>query len=316
MKKLTIKFKDSLLINALDCQGTPLQLAINGASLDTNGVPEATKFWIGKFFDFNYLLNNVLNYNTNIIDTKTNITKVLVKNYEEIAKHLLSILTREQINSKDNEGDSPIHECVVRSNVKILKLVLDTKKGNINAQNNVENTPLHCAVKISSIPIIELLLKEKGILLELKNSEGKMPHELIFLSDRTDKQEIAELFKEAFLSRAIECPKILLNTTEDNCIQIGFGFNEKGNYNYPTQSVSPNSSYTHSLVEPYSTSNFQSHNQNAFLGEDTVDTIVKAETKKTLYFTCLVYYFNLLLSLLINFQIIALYQANVMMVSA
>ncbi len=105
MKKLTIKFKDSLLINALDCHGV---------------VPEATKFWIGKFFDFNYLLNNVLNYNTNIIDTKTNIAKVLVKNYEEIAKHLLSILTREQINSKDNEGDSPIHECVVRSNVKIL----------------------------------------------------------------------------------------------------------------------------------------------------------------------------------------------------
>ncbi len=44
-------------------------------------------------------------------------TKILVENYKEIAKTLLSILSYDQINSKDTEGDSPIHDCVLRSNV-------------------------------------------------------------------------------------------------------------------------------------------------------------------------------------------------------
>lgn len=211
MKLLIVKLKDFQLINTLDNIARPLQTAICAASIDKTGVPKSQLGWIGYFYYFKQLLVGHTRHNHIIIES--GIVKILIKNYEEIVKLLLSNLTYEQINAKDNEGDTPVHECVYRSNVEMLKLVL-AAKGNINAQNNDLNTPLHGAVKISSLPIIKLLLARQDIDLTIKNNEKFTACELISKVDRTNKKEIAELFIQTFLDKGIKPPEFLYDISD------------------------------------------------------------------------------------------------------
>lgn len=256
MKLLIVKLKDFQLINTSDNIARPLQIAICAASIDKTGVPESQLGWIGYFYYFKQLLVGHTRHNRIIINS--DIAEILIKNYEEIVKLLLSNLTYEQINAKDNEGDTPVHECVYRSNVEMLKLVL-AAKGNINAQNNDLNTPLHGAVMISSLPVIKLLLATQDIDLTIKNNEKFTACELISKVDRTNKKEIAELFIQAFLDKGIKPPEFLYDipdTTVDENNGIISSIPHEGFYEirlenlFDTNSISSSSDSDNFIAPP------------------------------------------------------------------
>ncbi|WP_338974131.1 ankyrin repeat domain-containing protein [Spiroplasma endosymbiont of Tricholauxania praeusta] len=143
-------------------------------------------------------------------------TKILVENYKEIVKTLLSILSYDQINSKDTEGDSPIHDCVLRSNVELLKLVLNAG-GEINIQNNLGYTPLHQAVLYSRFEVIEELLQIPNIDLTIKDKTGLTAYDLIVKkSNRKDKIKIMNLIENYLLSKNIKFERFVEVIIDNN----------------------------------------------------------------------------------------------------
>ncbi|WP_338958141.1 ankyrin repeat domain-containing protein [Spiroplasma endosymbiont of Tiphia femorata] len=216
VKLLIQKLNDQSLINYVaEKIGTPLQCAIVGASVDTTGLPKEGMPWVNPLSYFRFISNNDMG----IKDSRT---KILVENYKEIAKTLLSILSYDQINSKDTEGDSPIHDCVLRSNVELLKLVLNAG-GEVNMQNNLGYTPLHQAVLYSRFEVIEELLQIPNIDLTIKDKSGLTAYDLIVKkSNRKDKIKIINLIENCLLSKNIKFERfvevIIDNNISDNNI--------------------------------------------------------------------------------------------------
>ncbi|WP_342275864.1 ankyrin repeat domain-containing protein [Spiroplasma endosymbiont of Nebria brevicollis] len=262
MKALFEKLKNPLSINKLmEDYGTPLQIAIIGSSThDKTGVPLKGEVWIRSFDNmFKELLKEIsFDVNTNSINRI-----LLVEKYEEIAKYLLSI-TPGQINSKDNEGDTVIHECVYRSNPEMLKLILKNK-GDINAQNEEGNTPLHCAIFYAKLSVIKVLLESKEIDLKLSNEEGLTACQLLLLPDvrqtnsgKTDKGQIAQLFKKALENKKMFVPKYLklIKDSEENLQSqsIGIILSQGHGLRYipnsgPYQNLSSSSNMSHQPQE-------------------------------------------------------------------
>ena len=210
VKLLIQKLNDQSLINYVaEKIGTPLQCAIVGASVDITGLPKEGMPWVNPLGYFRFISNNDMG----IKDSRT---KILVENYKEIVKTLLSILSYDQINSKDTEGDSPIHDCVLRSNVELLKLVLNAG-GEINIQNNLGYTPLHQAVLYSRFEVIEELLQIPNIDLTIKDKTGLTAYDLIVKkSNRKDKIKIMNLIENYLLSKNIKFERFVEVIIDNN----------------------------------------------------------------------------------------------------
>lgn len=69
------------------------------------------------------------------------------------------------VNAGDNHGDTPLHYCVRRNNLRVAKLLLRTGKVIIDSENNSNQTPAQLAITQSSIfhtEIVKLLIKYKA----------------------------------------------------------------------------------------------------------------------------------------------------------
>lgn len=99
------------------------------------------------------------------------------------------------INSQDEDGETPLHYAARKNRPEIINLLLD-HGAQINVQDNVKDTPLHIAAMRGHEPIIQLLL-QKGAFVNSINNEGMTPlHYAISNSDEDDENtdRIVKLF--------------------------------------------------------------------------------------------------------------------------
>ena len=86
---------------------------------------------------------------------------------------LLKLLTPEQVNTKDIDGETALHY-VVTCNQPDAIVPLLQKGANIEAKNNQEDTPLHLAVTHYDAEMIEML-NQNNANIEAKDDEGLTP---------------------------------------------------------------------------------------------------------------------------------------------
>ena len=77
------------------------------------------------------------------------------KELKEIEK-LLNKIVSENVNIKDENGNTPLHVAVQQGNVKVVEVLLN-KGANVNVKNSVGETPLDLAFQNRNIKIIVLL---------------------------------------------------------------------------------------------------------------------------------------------------------------
>ena len=93
-------------------------------------------------------------------------------------EHILGLITKENVNSTDEEGNTPLHLVpkLFRKSSEMLKKLI--KKGaNVNQQNHKGETPLHVVAPTDKLTPIKFLCKKKADK-SLRTKEGKTPFEL------------------------------------------------------------------------------------------------------------------------------------------
>lgn len=72
-----------------------------------------------------------------------------------------SISKSKDINTKDNHGNTFLHDVSFSGNVELAKFLIE-KGANVNIKNDQNQTPLHCAAKLGRLDIVELFLINKA----------------------------------------------------------------------------------------------------------------------------------------------------------
>ena len=92
---------------------------------------------------------------------------------KEMAEFLISLGA--DVNSKDNDGDTPLHWSASSSNkpLDLIKFLIDSG-ADVNAKDNGGWSPLYYAVRTHNIAIAKLLI-EAGADLEAKDNNGNTP---------------------------------------------------------------------------------------------------------------------------------------------
>ncbi|CAG2245309.1 unnamed protein product [Mytilus edulis] len=83
-----------------------------------------------------------------------------------------------EVNSRDREGESPLHKTCISGDYELLKMLLSTRKSEINLQNCKGQTPLHLACRSGVANVIILLLEEKADI-HKEDEEGKSPLQVL-----------------------------------------------------------------------------------------------------------------------------------------
>jgi len=102
----------------------------------------------------------------------------------------LLILHNADVNSKDNNGDTPLHIASLRANKNMVTVLLDNK-ADMNATNNSGETILHYAVKSKEkVKYVTRLLLSEGADVNARNVEGRTPLHRLAQSGDTGRAEI------------------------------------------------------------------------------------------------------------------------------
>lgn len=75
------------------------------------------------------------------------------------------------IESVNNEGNTPLHKAVIAQKINSIGLLLE-RGANVNTENNYKNTPLISAIISGNTDIIELLLKSHKLDINYQNKDG------------------------------------------------------------------------------------------------------------------------------------------------
>lgn len=81
------------------------------------------------------------------------------------------------VNSLDKAGSTPLHWAAHGGHVDCLTALLKVPNCQVSVQNKLGDTPLHSAAWRGHAKAVELLL-EHGAKADIKNNDGKLPHEL------------------------------------------------------------------------------------------------------------------------------------------
>ncbi|KAI6232066.1 hypothetical protein M3Y95_00447700 [Aphelenchoides besseyi] len=106
----------------------------------------------------------------------------------DVVRFLLS-QTQCDVNHQNNNGQSPLHYSCSKNNAKMTKLLLENE-AKVNVQDKYKNTPLHRAASQGHMEIIQLLCSQKGIRVDMTDSEGNTPLHLAI----EDENESAAIF--------------------------------------------------------------------------------------------------------------------------
>ncbi|HET9843569.1 MAG TPA: ankyrin repeat domain-containing protein, partial [Gammaproteobacteria bacterium] len=90
---------------------------------------------------------------------------------EDLPK-LQTLLTSEDINGKNKDGDTPLHLAVTLNNLEVLQILLSSSTLNRNAKNNQGNSALLVALSKGNTDTIKFLLQDGGFDLYEKNAFG------------------------------------------------------------------------------------------------------------------------------------------------
>ena len=112
------------------------------------------------------------------------------------------------INKKNYKGTSCLLDACIEGNCNIIKLLLQNG-ANVNIVDLNGNTPLHIASIYGKIDAVKLLL-EYNANINKKNRGGFRPHELAYLADIDDSEEVTECLKHEMKKR-IYVLHLLLN---------------------------------------------------------------------------------------------------------
>ena len=86
---------------------------------------------------------------------------------------LANRVNRVDVNTKDRDGNTPLHMAVLGGHTNCVGLLIE-KNANVDAVNSEGNNPLHLAVATAPPECIVLLLKA-GALVNLRNNNGDTP---------------------------------------------------------------------------------------------------------------------------------------------
>lgn len=111
-----------------------------------------------------------------------------------IVKYLLG--QGANIETKDNEGNTPLHVAMQKGHLDIV-LALIQAKANIEAKNNVGDTPLHIAMQKGHTAVVLALVKA-GADLHALNNAGQSPIEVAFAHKNPDL--IKQVFQEIYIN--------------------------------------------------------------------------------------------------------------------
>jgi ankyrin repeat protein len=76
------------------------------------------------------------------------------------------------VNSKDNDGWTPLHEAASEGHNKIVELLV-TKGADVNAKDKNGDTPLDMAIRLRRTETVDLLRKHSGKTGTELKAEGK-----------------------------------------------------------------------------------------------------------------------------------------------
>lgn len=76
----------------------------------------------------------------------------------EIVKFFINLAAKENVNPKDCNGTTPLHEASSHGHFEIVKILLENIKGEKNPANDKGDTPLHMAPGGGNVEIVQILL--------------------------------------------------------------------------------------------------------------------------------------------------------------
>ena len=94
-------------------------------------------------------------------------------NRVEIVKFLLQNSRPEDLEAKDNDGNTPMHWAALHGQKSIL-LILISKGAQLDSKNSCHETPLHLASREGHLEIVKLLL-HRGAFVEAKTKKDEIP---------------------------------------------------------------------------------------------------------------------------------------------
>lgn len=106
---------------------------------------------------------------------------------------VLAVEKGADLSVKTEEGLSPLHLAIYKSNNQIAKAII-LKKGNINAQDNCGWTPLHLAAYMGNKEIVSLLLSS-GAQINALNDDGRTPLDVTPTNLKREANEIAKILR-------------------------------------------------------------------------------------------------------------------------
>lgn len=126
-----------------------------------------------------------------------NIFKIIIDN----SKDIIGI---QVYNIKDKTNNTPLHYAVLYNNSVAIACLLDIDTNfNVNSANDEGNTPLHIAVYNNNIDNINLLLKSKDIHVNVLNNQGLSVFHIAVIKRYTDVLKIF-IYDKRFNINAIE----------------------------------------------------------------------------------------------------------------
>ncbi|VDI28889.1 Hypothetical predicted protein [Mytilus galloprovincialis] len=79
-----------------------------------------------------------------------------------------------EVNTRDNEGETPLHTACRYGDCELVKIILSSKKSDLNLQNSKGQTPLYLACEFGDDDIVEILLKGNADSSK-EDNDGKSP---------------------------------------------------------------------------------------------------------------------------------------------
>lgn len=115
------------------------------------------------------------------IDDKQIVHYAVLGGHVDLVEKLID-LTKSSYFIKDEYGNTLLHYATRTTNLKMVKFLI-SKNLDVNSLNDQYESPIFNAVKNDNLDIIKLLVKE-GAFIEVKNRRFETPHDIAIIHDR------------------------------------------------------------------------------------------------------------------------------------